>query len=215
MIIHADGAHHRKEIFFQQVIQNLRLYMGHISHITDILPAGGFPAALQKTSVFSADADRLDTKSLHHADQLLVHLVQHHLRHFHGVFIRNTEPVHKMGFHAYLADPPRDFLSSSVYNNRLKADQLQKNHIGDDVFLEFLIYHGAPAVFDHHDFSVKALNIGQRLNQHCRFIQIFLFDHFRLSLLLPGRVRSDNPRLSSHSHRSGHSPRPSPPHLPS
>ena len=122
--IHSHRTHNGQEILLQKIPQNLCVNLRYLSYKTDVLAIRIFLGNLQESSVLSAHSDSTHSKSLNQLHQFLIHLTQHHLCKLHGGLIRHTEAVDKLRLHPYLADPPADFLSASMHDDRFKADKL-------------------------------------------------------------------------------------------
>src|SRR5699024_465662 len=106
-------------------------------------------------AVLPADADGTYAQTFHQLDQTLIHTAEHHLCHFHRIFVRHAQTVDKLRLHADFSDPLADLLAAAVDNNRLESDQLQEGHVLNHPLLQFLINHGASAVFHNDDLTVK------------------------------------------------------------
>ena len=72
-----------------------------------------------------------------------------------------------------------DLLTAAVNDDGLETYQFQQRYVLDDVFLQFLIAHGAAAVFYHNDLAIEFLYVRKCLNQHfCFFHYLFhIFFH--------------------------------------
>ena len=90
----------------------------------------------------------------------------------HGLIVRHTEPIYELALLSDLAEPVRYFLSAAVYDDRTEADQLQQSDILDYTFLQFVVDHGAAAVFHNNGRALEMLDIGQCLDQHPRLFQV-------------------------------------------
>ena len=116
------------------------------------------------------------------SNQLFVDLCKNHFCNLHGLGIGYAKSVDELGFHANLSNPFANFLAAAVYNDRLEANQLQKNDVLDHVCLQFFIQHSASAIFYYYDFTVKTLYIRKCLDQHLCLFQIFLIYHLSFPL---------------------------------
>ena len=183
ILIKAYGTDDGQKILFQQIIYDFGIHFLHISHKPDVLSAGVFLTAFKHHAVLAADSHRIDTQLTDQLDQALIDFIKDHLGNLHGGFVCNPESVLKLGLHSHLAYPAADLLPASVHNDGLKAYQLKKHHILYNLFLQFLIHHGASAVFYHHDFPVKTLDIRQCLNEHGRLLHWFQI-HFHTPLVM-------------------------------
>ena len=174
VIIQSDRADDRKKILLQKIKENVCIDGFDITYKPDIFTVGIFLLHLQKRPVFSADSDCTNAQFLYHSHQILIHFIQDHLRNFHGIFIRHAESVDKFRFHADLSDPAADLFSSAVDNDRFESGQFQQSNVFDHVLLQFFINHGTATIFYNNNFTVKTLDIWQRLDQHLCLVQIFL-----------------------------------------
>ena len=70
-----DGADNRNEIVGNQGIQNFSVDLCHLSYIANILTFGELLAHPEQASIFSADANSLDTDFFHHGNETFVDLI--------------------------------------------------------------------------------------------------------------------------------------------
>ena len=75
IFVQTNRADDRKEIFFQKVMKNLRIYFRNLSDKTDILTIGIFLFHGQKAAVLSADTNSLDTQLLNHLDKTFIDFI--------------------------------------------------------------------------------------------------------------------------------------------
>jgi hypothetical protein len=69
------------------------------------------------------------------------------------------------GFHRLV-----DGLAAAVHENRLHADVIHEDDVGEDVGEGDLIVHDGPADFDDHHLVVESLDVGKGLNEAGGFI---------------------------------------------
>ena len=179
ILVQSDGSDDGQVILLQHIKEDIGIYAGDLTHITDVLTVGIFFLYLEESAVLAADTNRLDTELFHHGHQALIHLVQYHFRDFHGLLVSDTQTVDELCFFANLADPAADLLTTAMHNNGFEAYQLQQRHVLNDVFLQFFVAHGTAAVFYHNDLAVEFLYVRKRLDQHfCFFHYLFhIFFH--------------------------------------
>ncbi len=185
MFIQPDGSHDGQEVLLQQIIEHLGVDFGDITHKADVLTVRVFFLHGEQAAVLAADPHGVDPQFLHHGHQALVYLAQHHLRQFHGLVVGDPQTVYKFGLLTHFFHPAADLLAAAVDDDGLEAHQLQESHVLDHIFLQFLIAHGTAAVFDHNDFAVEFLNVGQCLDQGLRLVhhQFHILFHISSSLL--------------------------------
>ena len=90
----------------------------------------------------------------------------------HGLIIRDAEPVDKLALLADLLQPCCDLLPAAVYDDRAESDQFQQGNILDHALFQFMVHHGAPAVFYDDRCTLESLYVGKRLDQHRCLVQI-------------------------------------------
>ena len=173
----------RKEISFQKILQNLRIYFFDITNISNILSIGKFLVALKQSTVFSADTDCLHTKRFHQSNQFFIYLCKNHFCNFHGILVCYAKAIDKTRFHADFVNPAANFLTTAMNDDRFESDQFQKNNIFNDICLQFFIQHGTSTIFYYYDLTIKTLYIRKSLNKSLGLVQIFLIYHFYFSSL--------------------------------
>ena len=180
ILVQSNGSDDGQVILLQHVKENIRIHAGDLTHITDVLTVGIFFLYLKQAAVFTADTYCFHAQLFHHGHKALIYLVQYHFRDLHGLLIGDTQTVDELCLFSDLADPAADLLTAAVNDDGLETYQFQQRYVLDDVFLQFLIAHGAAAVFYHDDLTVEFLYVRKRLDQHlCFFHYLFhIFFHF-------------------------------------
>ena len=172
LIVGSDGADHGDEVIIQQRIQQMGIHFPHRSDKADILSVSRCPSVNAKDgSILSADAHCLQACLFHHGYQSLVHPVEHHLRDLDRIRIRHTQAAHKAGLQSDPSDPFCDLFPASVYDDRPEAHKFEQRHVPDHAFLQFMLNHGAPAVFYYDRLAMELADIRQRFDQYIRFCQ--------------------------------------------
>ena len=59
-----------------------------------------------------------------------------------------------------------------MHENRADADKFHQRHVAHDIFLERIVDHGVPAVFDDDSRSVKFLDVRERVYENLRLVLI-------------------------------------------
>ena len=123
VIVQSYRANDRKEIFFQKIVKNIRIYICHITDKSDIFTICIFFLYREKSSVFSTDADRADSQALYKLNKTFIYLAQNHLSQLHSCLIGHTKSILKFRFHTNFSNPTADFLTAAMYDDWLKSDQ--------------------------------------------------------------------------------------------
>ena len=90
----------------------------------------------EEPAILAGKTDCLAARVVYVLDDLLVDEAgEHHLHYFKGLFVRYTQPVHKLCRNLQILKHPPDFRPASVDNDRINAHVFQEN----DIFGKFLL----------------------------------------------------------------------------
>jgi len=119
-----------------------------------------------RPAVAAGQADRLATRGIDQADDILLHLAgQHPFDDLHRLLVGHPHALHEG---ALLAQPREclvDLRAAAVDHDRIHADQLQQHHVFGKVLLQFGVGHRIAAVLDDEGLAVVLADVGQRLRQ--------------------------------------------------
>ncbi len=139
--------------------------MPDVDHLA-VVGGRRYPAGGQQVRVLPRHADRERPVPVDQADDVPVHLAgQHHPDHIHRLGRGDSQARPERRLHTKPVQVRADLRAAAVHHNRAQTCVAQEHNVLREREPQGLVVHGVPAVLDHDDPTVEALEPRQRLDQ--------------------------------------------------
>ena len=117
------------------------------------------------------EADSAPSPLFDERDDLPVDLSsENHFDDIHRLVVGDAQSSHEAGLDAQAGKRRADLRPTAVNDHWAQADVLEQDHVNGKGGPQFGIGHRAAAVFDHDDSIEEPPHVGQRFDQHFRFV---------------------------------------------
>ena len=171
-VIRSNRTDDRYKACVKEGVQQCGVHRSHFPYKADICAVRLLSGNTQDGSVLAGDTAGFHACFFHHGYQPFIDPVQHHLSHVHGLIVGHAESVDEFALFSDLPEPSGDLLAAAMDDDRSESDQFEKGNIFNYALFQFMIHHGASAIFHDDRRPLKSLDIRKRFDQHPGFIQI-------------------------------------------
>jgi len=90
---------------------------------------------------------------------------QHHLNDVHGFTVCDPHALNKVAGFAKALEQLPDLGAPAMDNDRIDADEFEKDDVPRKAVLEVVIGHGVAAILDDQRLALEAADVGERFDQ--------------------------------------------------
>ena len=170
------GGHHRDPAVVEQRPQRAGVDRDDVADQAEVdllaLHHQGPRLGRHQPAVLAGQADRERAVVVDQPDHVAVDLThEHHPDDLHRLRGGDPQPGAELGRDAEPLEVRGDLRAAAVHDDRLEPDVAEEDHVLGEGALQRRVGHRVPAVLEHDDGAVEALQPGQRLDERGRLGQ--------------------------------------------